>query len=91
MISHTGFSLELPGSDRLPSESYTHPLVSGRKEVLTELGLGAVCRPRQGLEQVVEETGAQSFVHPLAGEKHVVHLVHTLDVASAVFLLSLQP
>lgn len=94
--SHMGngpFSLELPGSDRFPSESHTHPLLSKRKEILTQLGLGAVifCRPGQGLEQMVEETGAQSFVHPIAGEKHVVHLMHALDVACAVFLLSLQP
>lgn len=95
VISHMGngaFSPEPPGSARLPSESSPHPLVSKRREILTELGLGGalVCRPGQGLEQVVEETGAQSFVHPIAGEKHVVHLMHALDVACAVFLLSLQ-
>lgn len=58
-----------------------------------ELGVGGamVCRPGQGLEEVVEETGAQRFVHPLAREEHVVHLVHALDVARAVLLLSLQP
>lgn len=84
------FSLELPGSDKLPSDS--HPLASGRMEILT-LGLGGatICRPRQAPEEVVEETGAQSFVHPIAGEKHVVHLMHALNVACAVFLLSLQP
>lgn len=88
------FSLELPGpSDRLSSEGYAHPLVSEGKQILAELGPGAaiVCRPGQGLEQMVEETGAQSFVHPVAGEKHVVHLMHALDVACAVFVLSLQP
>lgn len=47
--------------------------------------------PGQGLEQVVEETGAQRPVHPLAGEERVVHLVHAPDVARAVLLLGLQP
>lgn len=96
VTSHVGsgaFSLELRGRDRLPRQSDARPLASERKEILPELGLGAavVRGPGQGLEQMVEETGAQSFVHPLAGEKHVVHLVHALDVACAVLLLSLQP
>lgn len=46
--------------------------------------------PWQRLEEVVEQPGAQSFVHPVAGEEHVVDLVHALDVACAVFLLGLQ-
>lgn len=46
--------------------------------------------PWQGLEEVVEQAGAQSFVHPVAGEEHVVDLVHALDVPCAVFLLGLQ-
>lgn len=96
VISHMGrgpFFLEVPGSDRLPWESYTHPLVSKRKEILLELGLGGAitCRLGQRLQQVVEETGAQGLVHPFTSEKHVVHLMHALDVACAVLLLSLQP
>lgn len=96
MISHVGtgpFSLEMSGRDRPPLRSYAHPLVGRWKEILRELGLGGamVCRPGQRLEEVVEETRAQRFVHPFAGEKHVVHLVHALDVACAVLLLSLQP
>lgn len=94
-LSHVGggpFPLEMSG-DRLPRQGYARPLVGMWKEVLLELGLGgAVVRgPGQRLEQVVEETGAQRFVHPFASEKHVVHLVHALDVACAVLLLSLQP
>lgn len=46
--------------------------------------------PGQGLEEVVEQAGAQSFVHPLTSEEHVVYFVHALDVACAVFLLGLQ-
>lgn len=46
--------------------------------------------PRQRLEEVVEQTGAQSFVHPITGQEHVVNLVHALDVARAVSLLGLK-
>lgn len=46
--------------------------------------------PGQGLQEVVEQAGAESFVHPLTGEEHVVHLVHALNVPCAVFLLGLQ-
>lgn len=49
-----------------------------------------VSGPRQGFEQVVEEARAQGLIHPLAREEHVVHLVHALDVACAVFLLGFQ-
>lgn len=82
------FSLELPGGD-----SYTRPLVGQREQILAGFGLGraVICRLGQRLEQVVEETGAQRFVHPVAGEQRVVHLVHALDVAGAVPVLSLQP
>lgn len=38
---------------------------------------------------MVEETGAQGFVHPVAGEEHVVDLMHALDVPRAVLLLGL--
>lgn len=63
-----------------------------RLDVLPLCGLkGArVSGPRQGFEQVVEEARAQGFVHPVAGEEHVVHLVHALNVARAVFLLGFQ-
>lgn len=44
----------------------------------------------QGFEEVVEQAGAKSFIHPVTGEEHVVHLVHALDVPSAVFLLGLK-
>ena len=46
--------------------------------------------PGQGLQEVVEQAGAESFVHPFTGEEHVVHLVHALNVPCAVFLLGLH-
>lgn len=39
---------------------------------------------------MVEKTGAQTFVHPVTGEEHVVDFMHALDVARAVLLLGLQ-
>ena len=46
--------------------------------------------PGQGLQQVVEQAGAQGFVHPLTGQQHVVDLMHALDVARAVLLLCVE-
>lgn len=46
--------------------------------------------PGQRLEKMIEQPGAQGFVHPVAGEEHVVDLVHALDVPRAVSLLGLQ-
>ena len=79
------FSLLLGCSERRAGRP--RPWAGGRKEGLA----GAlIAGPGEGLEEVVEEAGAQSFVHPLAGEQHVVDLVHALDVACAVLLLGLQ-
>lgn len=89
------FSLVLPPREGVCSEGCggePHPLAGRRRDLLSGCGLeGAlVGGPGQGLEEVVEETGAQSFVHPVAGEEHVVDLMHALDVPRAVFLLGLQ-
>ena len=88
-------SLELPHSKGVSPEGRAREpcaLAGQRRDVLSERRLeGAlIAGPGQGLEEVVEQAGAQSFVHPVAGEQHVVHLVHALDVACAVFLLGLQ-
>ncbi len=88
-------SLELPPSQGVSSEGCAgepHALAGWRRDVMPGCGLeGALIRgPGQGLEEVVEQARAQSFVHPVAGEEHVVHLVHALDVPCAVLLLGLQ-
>lgn len=49
-----------------------------------------IAGPGQGFQEVVEQAGAQGLVHPVAGQEHVVDLVHALDVPSAVPLLGLQ-
>lgn len=89
------FSMELPPREGVSSEGCAgqpRALAGRRRDVMSGCGLvGAlICGPGQGLEEVVEQAGAQSFVHPVAGEQHVVDLVHALDVPGAVFLLGLQ-
>lgn len=89
------FSQVLPPREGLCSErgvGEPRPLAGGRRDILSgyRLEVPLIGGPGQGLEEVVEETGAHSFVHPVAGEEHVVDLVHALDVPCAVFLLGLQ-
>lgn len=84
------FSLELPPSTGVSSEGCTgesRALAGLKRDITCGRGLGG---PGQGLEEVVEQAGAQSFVHPVTGEQHVVDLVHALDVPGAVLLLGLQ-
>lgn len=95
--SHMGggpLTLELPHSHGFSSEGCAEDDLAGcGRHIVSGCVLGGgplIGGPRQGLEEVVEQTGAQSFVHPVTGEEHVVHLVHALDVPCAVFLLGLQ-
>lgn len=89
------FSVGLPPSQGVSSEGCAgepRALAGRRGGVVSGRGLGGalVGGPGQGLEEVVEQAGAQSFVHPVTVEEHVVDLVHALDVPCAVFLLGLQ-
>lgn len=88
--------LALPPRPGVPSEGCSggsRPL-SGWVGVRPEVGVGlrraVFTGAGQGFEQVFEQAGAKSFVHPLAAEQHVVDLVHALNVACAVLLLCFQ-
>lgn len=88
------FSLELPPNDGgVSSEGCTREPLAGLSRYIMSghrLEGTLISGPGEGFEEVVEQTRAQSFIHPVAGEEHVVDLVHALDVPCAVFLLGLQ-
>lgn len=78
--------LVLPPTQRIPSEACA---LAGREGGVPPMGK-PVAGPGQGLEEVVEQTGGQGFVHPVAGQERVVDLVHAPDVPAAEPLLGLQ-
>lgn len=87
--------MELPPCQGVSSEGCAgepRARADQRRDIMSGCGLkGALIGgPGQGLEEMVEQAGAQSFIHPIAGEEHVVDLVHALDVPCAVLLLGLQ-
>lgn len=88
-------SLQLPPGQGVPSEGCvgeSRALAGRRRDLMSWCVLERALfgGPGQGLEEVVEQAGADSFIHPVTVEEHVVHLMHALDVPCAVFLLGLQ-
>lgn len=80
-------------SDAIDSDTVTMArAVRVIDSVLDAAGVGDIrADVRQGLEQVVEESGPQGFIHAGAAEEQVVNLVHALDVATAVTLAGFEP
>lgn len=85
-------SLQLPGVSSEQGAGEACALTGRRRDVVSGRGLASalVSGAGQRLQEVVEQAGPDGFIHPVARQQHVVHLVHALDVAGAVLLLGLQ-